>query len=89
ELFLCQHKPFTSKALAITDDVDMTSRLVRVTEFKERMRVRHTDDGHRLAKRVSDLKRLLIAYQNGTLKPMGKGKKKVLMKFSSHLGKNF
>ncbi|GKT25804.1 Fructose-1,6-bisphosphatase class 3 [Aduncisulcus paluster] len=88
ELFLCQHKPFTGKKDVIHGK-QVTSRLVKVTEFPERLMIKDTDDGHAITERIEALKKLMLAYQTGELKPIKKMRKKKLLKFKTHLGKRF
>ncbi len=67
-LQLVEHEQFESKEKAIKEGSDIHSR-VQLEEFNEhRMLVRDTDRGHELEEQVSNLKKLLVAYNTGLIK---------------------
>ena len=71
-LQLVQHEPFQTKQRAIEEGKDIKSTTFLVENTSERMMVRDTDEGRALAKQITDLKRLLVAYRKGFIKEQGK-----------------
>ena len=69
---LVQHEPFTSTQKAIEEGQDIKSTTLLVELSQQRMMVRDTDEGRALAKQITDLKRLLVAYRKGFIKEQGK-----------------
>ncbi len=65
---LVQHEPFTSTEDAIVTGCDIKSRTQIIELSEERMRVADTDIGASLREQIEDLKALLSAYRNGTLR---------------------
>ncbi len=66
-LRLVSHKPFTSVEKAVTDGVEIDSS-IRVLEKTSRKTVNDTDIGRELRAQIKDLKELLAAYRNGSVK---------------------
>ena len=62
------HQPFESAEKAIRENEDILSRVDIVDRNRNRVRVGDTDEGVHLREKVKDLKKLVAAYQNGTLK---------------------
>lgn len=65
---LVQHEPFTSTIDAIQKCSDIKSSTQIVEMSSHRMRVADTDIGRELKNQISDLQRLLYAYQHGYIK---------------------
>ena len=64
-LILAEHKPFVSGESEHTPSVSL------VEQFDKRMNVSDTDKGREFAKRIDDLKMLVEAYRDGTIKERG------------------
>ena len=65
---LVQHEPFTSTQKAIEEGIDIKSTTQIVELSSKRMMVKDTDKGRELIIQIGDLKKLLVAYQNGLIK---------------------
>lgn len=65
---LVQHEPFTSTQKAIEEGLDIKSTTQIVELSSKRMMVKDTDKGRELMIQIEDLKKLLVAYQNGLIK---------------------
>ena len=65
---LVQHEPFTSTQRAIEEGIDIKSTTQIVELSSKRMMVKDTDKGRELIVQIKDLKKLLVAYQNGLMK---------------------
>lgn len=65
---LVQHEPFESTQKAIEEGRDIMSTTFLVELSSQRVLVKDTDKGRILATQIADLKKLLIAYQNGFIK---------------------
>jgi len=65
-LTLVAHEPFTSMQAAIVNETDLHSEK-QIVEKVERKRIRDTDIGKELRIQIEDLKRLLYAYESGTI----------------------
>lgn len=63
-----QHEPFTSTQKAIEEGIDIKSTTQIVELSSKRMMVKDTDKGKELMVQINDLKKLLLAYQNGLMK---------------------
>lgn len=68
---LVQHEPFTSAQKAIEEGQDIKSTTQIVEMSSKRMMVKDTDKGRELMIQINDLKKLLVAYQNGIIKEKG------------------
>ena len=68
---LVQHEPFTSTQKAIEEGQDIKSTTQIVELSSQRMMVKDTDKGRELMVQIEDLKKLLVAYQNGIIKERG------------------
>lgn len=66
-LRLVSHKPFTSIEKAVREGVEINSSM-RVLEKTNRKTVADTDIGRELKDQIQDLRSLLAAYRNGTVK---------------------
>jgi len=67
-LLLAAHQPFESMQKAIEDGLDIHSNTRILEQNTERIRVKNTDNGLLLQKRIDDLKNLLEAYRSGLIK---------------------
>jgi fructose-1,6-bisphosphatase-3 len=67
-LILSANEPFDSKADAIREEKDIKYDIMVNAAETERKRVADTDIGFELQKQIDDLKMLLEAYRNGTIK---------------------
>lgn len=67
-LQLVQHEPFTSARDAIERGTDIVSTILLVELSAHRVMVKDTDLGQELKAQVEDLKKLLVAYRDGTIK---------------------
>lgn len=65
---LVQHEPFMSAQKAIEEGLDIKSTTFVVELNSQRMMVKDTDKGKELGTQINDLKKLLVAYQNGFIK---------------------
>lgn len=62
------HDPFVTVQEAIRNEVDIHSTQEEFVTHRQRKLVADTDAGKELASRITDLKRLLVAYQRGVIK---------------------
>lgn len=67
-LLLVSHEPFESTEKAILQERDIFSSKVALQYSKERIRVKDTDNGKNIQKRINDLEKLLFAYRSGMIK---------------------
>ena len=67
-LQLVAHEPFTSKEDAVENERDIISSTVLVEHRSKRKTIKDTNDGKILLEKVNDLKMLLNAYRNGSIK---------------------
>ncbi len=67
-LLLATHRSFGSTQRAIEEDVDLDSRTEILEDNTVRIRVRDTDLGRDLQRRIDELTALLDAYRDGVLK---------------------
>ncbi len=66
-LYLAEHQPFDPDT-AGRRDVDMISRRIMIEQYPDRLRVRQTDGGKDIEKRIEELQQLLKAYRNGIIR---------------------
>lgn len=67
-LLLASHEPFESLEKAIEEELDIRSEIRVVEKNMNRIRVRDTDDGLIIKKKIQNLKALLNAYRTGLIK---------------------
>ncbi len=67
-LLLASHEPFESVEKTIQEEQDIRSEIRVVEKNLNRIRVRDTDDGLVILKKIHNLKALLIAYRTGLIK---------------------
>lgn len=65
---LAVHEPFTSVENAIKNNADIVSDTVVFDHASSKIRVKDTDRGKNILSKIEDLKRLLNAYETGTIK---------------------
>ena len=65
---LAAHQPFESRQRAICDEVDMDSETEIIESHPVRMHIRHTDEGKAIQREIDQLKALLEAYREGSIK---------------------
>ena len=65
------HQPFESTEKAIREDEDIDSRSEYIYLSPRRVLVRDTDEGRARQAMISDLRKLVDAYQNGLLRQPG------------------
>lgn len=65
---LASHDPFTSVRDAIENESDLRSSTEILERNRARIRVRDTDEGREIAKKIEELKALLEAYREGLIK---------------------
>ena len=65
---LVEHESFESREQAVISGSDINNRTLLQDFSDKRMRIRDTDIGKKLLEQISDLKQLLQAYRNGTLR---------------------
>lgn len=65
---LAAHEPFESTQAAIETSMDIHSQTEILEQNFARIRVKDTDDGRAIQKRVNDLRQLLAAYRTGLIK---------------------
>ncbi len=68
ELALSCHEPFVPVEEAVRSEVDIHSTTQVVYKPPQRLRVANSDVGEELKAKISDLKKLLRAYRDGTIK---------------------
>lgn len=73
-LMLCAHEPFEGTKKALENNTDITSTPVVTDRVKNRILVKETDNGKRIAQMIEDLKMLLSAYRRGLIKERHKKK---------------
>lgn len=66
-MMLVEHKPFKSKEVSITEDLDVLPTKVFIEKDQPRMFVGDTDIGNELKENIEALKELLKAYRSGKL----------------------
>ena len=64
---LMSHQPFSTFEEALNDGRDIHSQSFEFVTYPQRLHVRDTDNGKRLAERVEDLKALLAAARDGLI----------------------
>jgi fructose-1,6-bisphosphatase-3 len=67
-LLLASHDPFESTRKAIREDLDMVPHTEILQTNTRRIRVRDTDGGRAMLRKIDDLKLLLEAYRSGLIK---------------------
>jgi fructose-1,6-bisphosphatase-3 len=65
---LSSHEPFKSQRDAIEDEADIDSKTFVLESNYQRIRVRDTDAGREMARRIDELQLLLQAYRRGVIK---------------------
>ncbi|MGH2077335.1 fructose-1,6-bisphosphatase [Aerococcus urinaeequi] len=68
-MLLVSHQPFSSIEDAVEHETDIVSTRRIIDKELERLQVRQTDVGVKLEDQVVQLKKLLHAYRNGTIRP--------------------
>lgn len=68
-MLLVSHQPFSSIEDAVENETDIVSTRRIVDKELDRLKVRQTDVGVKLKDQVIQLKKLLQAYRNGTIRP--------------------
>lgn len=71
-MLLVAHQPFVSVQEAITKEIDIHSSFMVVEKVVDRKKVKDTDTGTELRKKIIELKLLLKAYQNGIIRENGR-----------------
>lgn len=66
-------QPFTSTDEAIIRETDIDQNQIMVMNYPRRLRIADTDDGKRIYERIEELKQLLEAYRNGSIKERTSG----------------
>ena len=67
ELYLAEHQPFDPDTAA-RESADVLSRTIMIEQYPDRLRVRDTDGGADVERRIADLKKLLAAYRSGLVR---------------------
>ena len=67
ELYLAEHQPFDPDTAA-RESADVLSRTIMIEQYPDRLRVRDTDGGEDVKRRIADLKQLLDAYRSGLIR---------------------
>lgn len=65
---LVQHEPFTSVKEVVVTGADIAATTTIVELSTKRLRVKDTDKGKELQSQITELKQLLTAFRNGTVK---------------------
>ena len=68
QMYLSEHEPFSSEEDVVRHNADMSSRLIPVKTYEQRVKIADTDDGREIAGRIRDLELLLEAYRTGAIK---------------------
>ncbi|MFZ4573925.1 MAG: fructose-bisphosphatase class III [Phycisphaerales bacterium] len=66
---LAEHAPFQGVEATISNGADIVPKITPVRQYPCQRLVRDTDDGRRIARRISDLDSLVRAYQEGLVQP--------------------
>ena len=61
------HQPFESVYAALRENKDIESKSEMVETEKERLMVKHTDNGRKILEDIEGLKKLLEAYRDGSI----------------------
>lgn len=67
-LLLAEHRPFESAQKAVQDEIDLDSKTQIIHSYQTRLRVRDSDRGGEIMRRIDDLRALLDAYREGIIK---------------------
>ena len=67
-LVLVSHEPFESREKAIAEERDILSSTVALQYSQSRIRVGNTDVGRELKEQISELEKLMYAYESGLIK---------------------
>lgn len=65
---IASHEPFSTTKDAIANNKDIFSTTVVFDRMESRIKIKETDDGELLQQNINDLKLLLQAYKNGSIK---------------------
>lgn len=68
---IAAHEPFTSRAEAISGNLDIASHSLIIENLPQRLLVRDTDEGAVYQGRIEDLTRLIDAYRDGSIREQG------------------
>ncbi len=66
-ILLAEHSHFDSVEAAITGGADMIPKITTLREYPEVRRVSDTEEGQRLRSAITQLERLIYAYQEGLI----------------------
>ena len=66
-LRIVAHQPFVGRARAIRENYDISSSTTLFERMEDRQKIRETDRGQELQKRIDDLRLLLDAYRDGAV----------------------
>ncbi len=72
---IAAHEPFTSRAEAISGNLDVRRHNLIIENLPERLLIRDTDEGGKIARKISDLGQLAQAYRAGRIRQSGAGKR--------------
>lgn len=70
---IAAHEPFTSRAEAISGNLNVRSHSLLIENLPERLLVRDTDEGEAIARRIADLEELAAAYRAGRIRQSASG----------------
>ncbi len=70
---IAAHEPFTSRAEAISGNLDVRRHNLIIENLPERLLVQDTDEGEKIAWRIKDLEQLAQAYRAGQIRQSGAG----------------
>ena len=70
---LVSHAPFESLEKAVKEEEDIISSTVVIDRSEKMIKVKDTDIGKDMKRQIDELKKLLIAYRTGLIKPLDMG----------------
>ena len=70
-MMLTAHEPFTTAEEAVAEEKDIVSNQVAVKYTSRRLHVQDTDTGKAIEERIEELKKLLEAYRDGSIREAG------------------
>ena len=65
---IAAHEPFTSRAEAVSGNLDIASHSLIIENLPQRLLVSDTDEGDVIAQRILDLDQLVLAYREGLIR---------------------
>ncbi len=70
---IAAHEPFTSRAEAVSGNLDIASHSLIIENLPRRLLIGDTDEGEVFKRRIQDLNQLILAYREGLIRQSSKG----------------